>query len=63
MKQRRVAKTIHNENESSVEKILKKLKKTDIQNVVEKANEICELAQRCRKAIHIMRKQNSHNSI
>ena len=41
---------------------LKKLKKTDTQNIAEKANKIYELAQRCRKAICVMREQNSHNS-
>ena len=46
----------------ALKRILKKLKKTNIQNVTEGANEICELAQRCRKAIHVMREQNSHNS-
>ena len=57
MRQRRVAKTIHSKNESSAEKNPKKIeKKTHTQNVVEETEEIYELAQRCRKTIHIMRK-------
>ena len=47
--------------DQALRRILKKLKKTNTQNVTEGADEIYELTQRCREVIHIMRKQNSHN--
>ena len=48
--------------DQALKKILKELKKTDTQNVTEEADEIYGLTQRCREMIHIMRKQDPHNS-